>query len=567
VTIPDYETFRELARHHPIVPVYRELIADEETPVSAFRKLGGSGDAALLESVGGGETWGRFSTIALDPSLVFESRGDEVILTSASGREVRKAANPMTVLDDLVRAHRSAEVPGVPRMAGGAIGFVSYDLVRRLERIESRATDDLELPDARFAFFETGVLFDHRYHTLQVVVNARPGDDPRAAYDRAVARIDAIAARLSGPESNRHRSDQDTARHRSDQDAAHPRSDQDDQRDRHPSSERGDRASSRAPAESSPQRSQPDAVGTPRGEGRPKFRSSVTKERFCNSVERAQEYIRAGHVVQVVLAQRFEAELAADPFDVYRALRVINPSPYMFFLQSEGLAIAGASPEVLVRRQGARVEVRPIAGTRPRGESAEEDERHEADLLASEKEQAEHIMLVDLGRNDVGRVARFGSVAVTELMTVERYSHVMHLVSHVVGEVPDATSNAEVLAACFPAGTVSGAPKIRAMEIIEELEPLRRGIYAGAVGYLDFHGNMDTCIAIRTLVIRNGRAYLGAGAGIVADSEPEEEYAETVNKASALMRACELAEQGLDGFSRARFAQRMHGPGGAGEPA
>jgi anthranilate synthase component 1 len=285
----------------------------------------------------------------------------------------------------------------------------------------------------------------------------------------------------------------------------------------------------------------------------------MTRAQFCASVERAQEYIRAGHVVQVVLAQRFEAKLEADPFDVYRALRVINPSPYMFFLQSDDLAIAGASPEVLVRRQGPRVEVRPIAGTRPRGESAEEDARHESDLLASEKEQAEHIMLVDLGRNDIGRVARFGSVAVTELQTVERYSHVMHLVSHVIGEVSDAVSNAEVLAACFPAGTVSGAPKIRAMEIIEELEPLRRGIYAGAVGYLDFHGNMDTCIAIRTLVMRNGRAYLGAGAGIVADSEPESEYAETVNKASALIRACELASRGLETFSRAQFARRVHG--------
>jgi anthranilate synthase component I len=529
VTIPDYETFLQLSRSHPIVPVYRELIADEETPVSAFRKLGASGDAALLESVGGGETWGRFSTIALDPSLVFESRGEEIVLTSASGREVRRASNPMTVLDELVRAHRSAEVPGVPRMAGGAIGFASYDMVRRFERIESRAKDDLLVPDARFVFFETGVLFDHRYHTLQVVVNARPGEDPRGAYERAVARIESIAARLLEPGS----SPAETA----------------------PQSPVTGRTSAK---DESPRSGGSSARG-------PVFHSCVTKDQFCASVERAQEYIRAGHVVQVVLAQRFEAELSADPFDVYRALRVINPSPYMFFLQSDDLAIAGASPEVLVRRQGTCVEVRPIAGTRPRGETEEEDQMHERDLLASEKEQAEHIMLVDLGRNDVGRVARFGSVAVTEFKIVERYSHVMHMVSHVIGEIPDSTSNAEVLAACFPAGTVSGAPKIRAMEIIEELEPLRRGIYAGAVGYLDFHGNMDTCIAIRTLVMRNGRAYLGAGAGIVADSEPEAEYAETVNKASAMIRACELAARGLDTFSRARFARRLHDPSRGGD--
>lgn len=528
MTIPDYETFLQLSRSHPIVPVYRELIADEETPVSAFRKLGASGDAALLESVGGGETWGRFSTIALDPRLVFESRGEEIVLTSASGREVRRASNPMTVLDELVRAHRSAEVPGVPRMAGGAIGFASYDMVRRFERIELRAQDDLLVPDARFVFFETGVLFDHRYHTLQVVVNARPGEDPRGAYERAVARIESIAARLLEPGSS-------PAERAS---APQPPTDE-----------------TSAKAKSLRSSLAQDPV----------FHSSVTKEQFCASVERAQEYIRAGHIVQVVLAQRFEAELSADPFDVYRALRVINPSPYMFFLQSDDLAIAGASPEVLVRRQGTCVEVRPIAGTRPRGDTEEEDQMHERDLLDSEKEQAEHIMLVDLGRNDVGRVARFGSVAVTEFKIVERYSHVMHMVSHVIGEVLGSTSNAEVFAACFPAGTVSGAPKIRAMEIIEELEPLRRGIYAGAVGYLDFHGNMDTCIAIRTLVMRNGRAYLGAGAGIVADSEPEAEYAETVNKASAMIRACELAARGLDTFSRARFARRLHDPARGGD--
>ncbi|MEZ4653154.1 MAG: anthranilate synthase component I [Candidatus Eisenbacteria bacterium] len=511
---PDYATFAALARTHAVVPVHRELIADQETPVSAFRKLASDGDAALLESVGGGETWGRFSTIALDPDLVFESRGSEIVLTRDGRRETRHAENPMLVLDELVRARRSAEVDGVPRMAGGAVGFASYDLVRRFESLPESARDDLGLPDARFVFFETGVLFDHRYHTLQVVVNTRPGDDPEGAYAAALARIESIQERLS---------------------AASP-----------------GHAPSPSPAEGGR-----EGAGGVWPHRHPVFESSMSREEFCAAVEQAQEYIRAGHVVQVVLAQRLQAELRAAPFDVYRALRVINPSPYMFFLQSEELAIAGASPEVLVRRQGPRVEVRPIAGTRPRGSSEDEDRDLERDLLASEKERAEHVMLVDLGRNDVGRVARYGSVTVTEFQVVERYSHVMHLVSHVIGAVENGRTNAEVLAACFPAGTVSGAPKIRAMEIIEELEPVRRGIYAGAVGYLDFHGNMDTCITIRTLLLRNGRAYLGAGAGIVADSDPASEYAETLNKASALIRACELAERGLASFSRAQLARRF----------
>jgi anthranilate synthase component 1 len=495
---PPFDEFRRLSREFAVVPVYREILADEETPVSAFRKLNAGPHAALLESIEGGESWGRYSMIALDPGLVFESRGRRIRLARGDAVEEREAANPLETLDELASTLRSASIPGLPRLAGGAVGFGSYDLVRRFERLPELAADDLEIPDARFVFFETAVLFDHQQHTVKVVVNARPGGAPRAAYDRALAQIEAVCAILARP---------------------------------------GPEGAARGPAPPM------------------KFASSVSREEYAAAVGRAQEYIRAGDVVQVVLSQRLEAELTVEPFDVYRALRVINPSPYLFFLRLGELTVLGSSPEALVRREGNRVETRPIAGTRPRGADEAEDERLRRELCASEKERAEHVMLVDLGRNDLGRVSRFGTVQTTEFLEVQRYSHVMHLVSTVRGELDDGVANAAVLAACFPAGTVSGAPKIRAMEIIEELEPVRRGLYAGAIGYLDFHGNMDMCIAIRTLLVRNGKAYVGVGAGIVADSDPEAEYAETLNKAGALLRACELAEAGLDRFSRARSRQ------------
>jgi anthranilate synthase component I len=531
---PDLDEFRRLAEGHDMVPVCREILADLETPVSAFRKLAGAGDAALLESMEGGETWGRYSIIGCDPVLRFESRGSTVRLESDGRAETREDDRPLRVLDEVLAGMRTATLPGLPSLAGGAIGFVSYDMVRRFERLPSGAQDDLGLPDARFALFTSAVIFDHWTHTVQVVVHARPGSDPEAAWRGAATRIEDLCRRL--------RAATPAAAALSGHLAA---------------------ANRATPKSTSPM---PDAVPPPvppDPTGGVRFRSSVSREAFCAAVERAREYIRAGDIVQAVLAHRLEAEISSDPFDVYRALRVINPSPYLFYLRLGELTLVGSSPEVLVRREGDRVLVRPIAGTRGRGEDDAEDTVLEEELCDSEKERAEHLMLVDLGRNDLGRICAYGSVRTPEFMAVECYSHVMHLVSRVEGDLRGPLGNAEVLEACFPAGTVSGAPKIRAMEIIDELEPVRRGAYAGAVGYLDFHGNMDTCIAIRTLLFRDGRAYLGVGAGIVADSEPEAEYLETLRKGSALVRACELASAGLDGFSRpafSRVAGEMPGP-------
>jgi anthranilate synthase component 1 len=491
--LPSYEEFEKAAASWPVVPVYKEILADLETPVSAFRKLAAGSHAVLLESLEGGETWGRYSMIGCDPSLIFESAGRQVTVTEGERKQTWDEERPLKALDRILGDHRTATIPGLPRMAGGAIGFASYDMARRFEKLPEIARDDLGVPDSRFVFFETMVLFDHQTRTVKVLVNPRHGGDPKEAYRRAVERIDDITARLAQADSV------------------------------------------------SPELPEAPAV---------RFSSTVSREQFLQAVDRAKEYIRAGDVVQVVLAHRLEAEVAADPFDVYRALRVINPSPYMFFLRLDDLILVGSSPEVLVRREGAKVETRPIAGTRPRGDGDEADRLLEEELRDSEKERAEHLMLVDLGRNDLGRISAYGTVRTTEFMAVERYSHVMHLVSHVVGELGNSFTNADILEACFPAGTVSGAPKIRAMEIIDELEPVRRGVYAGAIGYMDYHGNMDTCIAIRTLLFRNGKAYLGVGAGIVADSDPAAEYEETMRKGSALMRACELAQQGLSAFSR-----------------
>jgi anthranilate synthase component 1 len=496
MNVPSFEDFQRHAREAPIVPVYREVLADMATPVSVFLRIDPAQNAVLLESVEGGETWGRFSIIGLDPGTRYESRPDgSVIVRDAAGERTIREAEPLRVLDDLLTAHRTAAVGRLPRLAGAAIGFVTYDLVRRIEKLPSAALDDLELPDAFFVFFESAILFDHAAHSALLVAHTRPGNDPRGAYDEACKRLDELGDLLGHP-------------------AAPPR--------------------------------------TPQASAKPVlFRSRTGRDAYLDAVRRAKEYIRAGDVVQVVLSHRLEADLSdVEPFDVYRALRVINPSPYMFFLRMGSWTITGSSPEVLVRREQEVVQTRPIAGTRARGADELADQLLEEELRQSEKEKAEHIMLVDLGRNDLGRISRFGTVETTSLLTVERYSHVMHLVSNVRGALREGMTNAEIVRSCFPAGTVSGAPKIRAMEIIEELEPLRRGLYAGAVGYMDFHGNMDTAIAIRTLLFREGRAILGVGAGIVADSDPESEWEETLRKGSALVRACEAAAQGLTGFSR-----------------
>jgi anthranilate synthase component 1 len=484
--VPTRSEFEALARGGRLVPIYREVFADMDTPVSAFRKVDEGEYSFLLESVEGGEKWGRYSLLGSRPSRVFVARGERCELR-ADGRVTALAGHPLEELAKLLRDHQAVALPGLPRFCGGAVGYLGYDAVRWFERIPSRTRDDLALPDAVFMFGDVVSVFDNLAHTLKVVTHARAGSDPGGAYDAAVGRIDAEVRRLRTP------------------------------------------IAWKEPAPGEPL-AEPD--------------STATREVYLRNVETAKGHIRAGDIFQVVLSHRMSAPVKRPAFEAYRALRVSNPSPYMYFLRLGDLALVGSSPEALVRRTEGVVEVRPIAGTRPRGRGSAEDRALEEELKASEKERAEHVMLVDLGRNDVGRVAEYGTVETNEYMLVERYSHVMHLVSNVRGRARAGIEPLEVVRACFPAGTVTGAPKVRAMEIIEELEPVRRGVYAGAVGHFDYHGNLDLCIAIRTLVYANGRAYWGAGAGIVADSEPEREWQETLSKAHALELAVRRAEQG-----------------------
>lgn len=484
--VPSKEDFLQKVKEGNLIPVYREILADMETPVSAFRKIDRGKYAFLLESVEGGEKWGRYSFLGANPSRVFRCKGGRVtILRDGRIEEEKEVENPIAVLKEIMAAYRPVPVDGLPRFYGGAVGYFSYDTVRFFEDLPDQTEDTLNLPDAVFMITDTIVIFDNVSLKIKVVSNVHldTGHDPAQEYDRAVERIEGIVEDLKKP-------------------MEHPPLEMD--------------YSSEV-----------------------KFTSNFRQEEYQEVVERCKEYIRAGDVFQVVPSQRFQTEVSCDPFNIYRALRNINPSPYLRYLKLDDLILIGSSPEVLVRVEEGEVMVRPIAGTRPRGKTPEEDRLFERELLADPKERAEHIMLVDLGRNDVGRVARQGSVRVDELMVVERYSHVMHIVSNVVGELAENRDVFDVLAACFPAGTVSGAPKIRAMEIIDEMEPTRRGPYAGAVGYISYSGNLDTCITIRTLLIKDGVAYVQAGGGVVADSDPESEYFETVNKAKAMMRAVE----------------------------
>ncbi len=460
-----------------LVPVYAELLADLETPVSAYLKLAaGEPYAFLLESVEGGERLGRFSFIGAGFRQVISVRGED----------------PLPRLADLVGRREVVRLPGLPRFVGGAIGYLAYDAVRFFEpRVALPEADPLGLPDAVFMLADTVLVFDHLKHRMLALSLVGGDGDVRAEYLKAGERIEAVVARLERPA--------------------------------------GRTAALRLSG---------------RGEvGEVPVASNLTREGFTRIVERTLEYIRAGDIIQAVLSQRFSRPTAAGPLAIYRALRHINPSPYMFLLALGDFHLIGASPEMLVRVEDGLIEVHPIAGTRPRGLSPEEDAALEAELRSDEKERAEHIMLVDLARNDVGRVSVPGSVKVSQLMEVERYSHVMHLVSHVTGRLrPDRTCF-DALRSCFPAGTLSGAPKVRAMEIISELEPERRGPYGGAVGYVGFNGNLDTAITIRTVILKDGVGYVQAGAGVVADSRPEAEYQETVNKARALLRAMDLAEE------------------------
>lgn len=488
--VPTLEEFKAKASQGNLIPVYREIMADLETPVSAFLKLDRGDFSFLLESVEGGEKWGRYCFLGSEPSVLFQSKGSRVEISRDGRCEVQEGVDPLEALKQLLSDYHPVEVAGLPRFFGGAVGYLSYDMVRFFERLPDQTEDDLNLPDSFFMITDTIVIFDHMLQKIKVVSNAHVDGLLEKAYRQALAKIDQLISRL------------------------------------------------RQPLPSRPICARPaDPLS---------LTSNFTKEAYEKVVERAKEYIRAGDVIQVVPSQRFQAQIDIDPVDIYRALRTVNPSPYMFYLKFRDLKLVGSSPEVMVRLEGPLIELRPIAGTRRRGRTAAEDTAIGAELMNDPKERAEHIMLVDLGRNDVGRVAKIGTVKVTELLVVEKYSHVMHLVSHVVGGLSEGKDCYDVMRATFPQGTVSGAPKIRAMEIIEELEPTKRGPYAGAVGYFSFSGNMDTCIALRTLTVKGNTAYLQAGGGIVADSVPALEYEETLNKAQALMRAIELARAGIE---------------------
>jgi anthranilate synthase component 1 len=497
--VPDRAGFLERAGGSRLAFVYREVVADTETPVSAYAKLGRGPYSFLLESVVGGDKWAAYSFVGVRPRAVVRARGENVeVLEPRGGRlqviERRQTPEPLRFLDGYLAKLAPAVPPGLPRFFGGAVGWLGYDVARTFERLPSSKPDDLGLPELCFAITDTVVIFDNLRGTVKVVAAADVGTgagDPGRAYDDACARIDEVVERLARP----------------------------------------------APALRAL-----DVTGPAPPSGAP--RATVTRDAYEAGVRRIQEYILAGDAFQVVYSQRFELPRGpVDPFDVYRALRVINPSPYMFHLEFPEAVVTGASPEVLVRLENREVEVRPIAGTRRRGATAEEDAALEAELRADPKELAEHTMLIDLGRNDVGRVSVPGSVALHDRMVTERYSHVMHLVSNVRGRVRAEIRPVDVVEAAFPAGTLSGAPKIRAMEIIEEVEPSRRGIYGGAVGYLSYTGNLDLSIAIRTMVTLGEKIYIQAGAGIVADSVPADEYQECVNKAGAVVSAVEIARR------------------------
>ncbi len=497
------EQFYTAAQQGALVPVYRELPADLETPVSVYLKLRGQGVGFLLESVERAEQLGRYSFLGFNPRRQIIARGREVTVRDnghATTRTLAGGEDPLSVVEAALASFQPVApvhelVKGLPRFFGGAVGYLGYDMVRFFEQRPEGQTwisppDDRDLPDMHLFITDTLVVFDHVQHRLLLFANAPTpaGCDLDAVYDAALARLDALEAQVRAPLAY-------------------------------------------TPAASAPA----DAPVT----------STLTQAQYEDAVRRAKEYIAAGDIFQVVLSQRLARPTAAEPFSIYRALRRINPSPYMFFLDFGDAYLIGSSPEVLVRLQDRTAAVRPIAGTRPRGATPEADRVLEAELLADPKERAEHVMLVDLGRNDLGRVCDFNTIRVPELLVTETYSHVIHLVSHVEGRLRDGLDAFDLLRATFPAGTLSGAPKVRAMEIIDELEGVKRGPYGGAVGYFGFNGAMDTCITIRTIVLKDGVAYLQAGAGIVADSDPTKEYHETMHKAGALSKAIEMAEEGI----------------------
>jgi anthranilate synthase component 1 len=488
---PTFEEFCRKSEEGNLIPVYREILADLETPVSAYLKIGGP-YSYLLESVEGGEKWARYTFLGGDPEVIISSKGPELTITRNGVSESRPmGSDPLEALEEIMSAYEPVAMEGLPRFFGGAVGYLSYDMVRFFEDLPDETEDDLGLPDMVFLITDTILIFDNVLQKIKVVSNAHIEGRPLLeTYQEACDKVHRLIDKVKAPVE---------------------------------------------PPKSPPPRIGPLAMT-----------SNFSKADYLKAVEQAKEYISAGDCIQTVISQRLATDIRAHPIDIYRALRTINPSPYLYYLQLGELTILGSSPEILVRHEGDKLILRPIAGTRPRGETEEEDEALEKDLLSDPKERAEHLMLVDLGRNDLGRVSVLGTVEVDEFMIIERYSHVMHIVSNVIGTIQPSRTSYDVLRASFPAGTVSGAPKIRAMEIVEELEPTKRGPYAGAIGYFSFSGNMETCITIRTLVIINKRAYLQVGGGIVADSDPETEFEETMNKGRALVRAVELAEEGLN---------------------
>ena len=490
---PDFQSFSEISEQADLVPVYRQLLSDTLTPVSAYCKIQWGDSSFLFESVIGGEKIGRYSFLGSDPYLRVEAYGNEVVITEGNDERRYTADDPLRELESLLQRYQTVQLPGLPRFCSGAVGYAGYDIVRYSERLPNPPEDDRKLPDLSFAFYNRMVIFDQINKTILVISYARTaGRDLREEYDKACGRVDDICRQLQSGAADLQLTDI-------------------------------------------------ASIGDPTIS----YRSDFSQQEFESAVDRCKEYIRAGDIFQVVISQRLALETHARPLDIYRALRVVNPSPFMFLLKTPAVELVGSSPEIMVRVEDGRTTIRPLAGTRKRGATEEEDNRLAEELLADPKERAEHVMLVDLARNDIGRVAEYGSVELSDVMVVERYSHVMHITSNVTGQLLPGMTALDALRAGLPAGTVSGAPKVRAMEIIDELERHRRGPYAGAVGYIDFTGNMDTCIALRTLVMQGQTAYVQAGAGIVADSVPETEYHETLSKAKGMLKAIEIAEQQL----------------------
>src|SRR6266498_2119563 len=485
---PDYKQFSALARESTLVPVVKSVMADLLTPVSAFLAISrGEQDAFLLESVERGEQIGRYTFLGARPYMQLQARGGEITLERGRKREGR-SGNIFQIAKELLQQHKPASIPGLPPFLSGAVGYCSYDIVRQLENIGDDTRDDLHFPDCTLMFFDRLLAFDHLRHQIHIIAAADvTSETPRQAYDRALADIAALERKLSGARPGQWQQTNGTRR------------------------------------------------------GKLRVHANTPQKDYENAVRRAKEYIAAGDIFQVVLSQRLDFTPGVQPFNIYRSLRAVNPSPYMYFLKMGDTHVLGSSPEMLVRVTGQKLEYRPIAGTHPRGKDEAEDQRLQEKMLTDEKERAEHVMLVDLGRNDLGRVSEYGSVKVKDLMYVERYSHVMHIVSALEGKLRPELHALDAFAACFPAGTLTGAPKVRAMQIIEELESTRRAIYGGSVLYADFAGNLDSCIAIRTMLTKGKKAYLQAGAGIVADSDPATEYEESMNKAQAVLRAVETA--------------------------